>query len=92
MSAVARYVVGDDFVNYALKRDLVKANKAGVFEDMGDDSEQEDRHVSELERRMLALDDKETYIAVKTLLQSHSKTFIKTLYYMKEEGEMYERH
>ena len=88
MSAVARYVIGDDFVNYVLKRDLIKANKAGVFKDMGDDSEQEDRHVSEFERRMKALDDKETYIAVKTLLESHSETFIKTLYYMKEEGEI----
>ena len=82
------YVIGDDFVNYALKRDLVKANKAKVFDDLGDDSEQEDRHVSELERRMKALDDKETYIAVKTLIKNHSETFLKTLYYLKEEGEI----
>ena len=88
MSAGLGFVIGDNFVNYALKRELVKANKAGVFEDMGDQSEQEDRHVSEFERRMKALDEKETYIAVATLIRTHSETFIKTLYYLKEEGEI----
>ena len=82
------YIVGDNFVNYSLKRDLVKAHKEGVIKDMGDDSEQEDRHVSEFERRMKALDEKETYIAVKTLIMEHTDTFIKTLYYMKKEGEI----
>lgn len=85
---MSSFVIGDNFVNYALKRDLKKAHKAGVFKDIGDESEQEDRHVSELERRMNALDEKETYIAVKTLIKMHSETFIKTLYYMKEEGEL----
>lgn len=75
----------DSFISYALLKDIKKAHKAGVFEDMGDDSEEEDRHVSELERRMAALDEKETYITVRTLIQNHRRTFIKTLEYM--EGE-----
>ena len=77
------FVIGENFVNYSLLKDLKKAHK-----DMGDDSEQEDRFVSELERRMAALDEKETYIVVKTLVNHHRKTVIRTLEYM--EGEQNE--
>lgn len=79
------FVIGENFVNYSLLKDLKKAHKAGVFEDMGDDSEQEDRFVSELERRMAALDEKETYIVVKTLVNHHRNTVIKTLEYLDEQ-------
>jgi len=78
---------GDTFVNYALCRDLVKAHDAGVFPDMGIDGEDEERHVSELERRLKAFDDKEVYIAVKTFANHHRKTVVKTLEYMQKEGE-----
>ena len=80
------YVIGENFVNYALLKDLKKAHKAKVFDDMGDDSEQEDRFVSELERRMAALDEKETYIAVKTFVDHHRETVIKTLEYLNRKG------
>lgn len=80
------YIVGDTFVNYALTKDLKEAHKAGIFEDFGDDSEQEDRFVSELERRMMAIDEKETYIVVKTLVNTHRKTVAKTLEYMERKG------
>lgn len=76
--------IGETFVNYALCRNIKDAAKAGVFE-LGIDSEEEDRFVSELERRLKAFDEKETYIAVKTLVNTHRNTFIKTLEYM--EGE-----
>lgn len=80
-------MIADTFVNYALCKDVKKAYKAGVFPDLGDDSEDEDRHISELERRMAALDEKETYITVKTLVTNHRKTFIKTLEYMEGENK-----
>ena len=79
------FVIGENFVNYALLKDLKKAHKAGVFEDFGDDSEQEDRCMSELERRMAALDEKETYIAVKTFAEHHRETVIRTLDYLDEQ-------
>lgn len=79
---------GDAFVNYALCRDLVEAHAAGVFPEMGIEGEDEDRHVSELERRMKALDEKEVYIAVKTFIENHMRTVVRSLEYMqKKEGE-----
>ena len=66
--------VGETFVDYALCKNVKQANKAGVFEDIGIDSEEEDRHISELQRRMTALDEKETYVVVKTLVETHMKT------------------
>lgn len=83
-----KVLIGDDFIDYEMLRELKRAHKAGVFTDFGIDSEEEDRHVSELARRMSALDEKETYIAVKKLIYSHTETFIKALYFIKkEEGE-----
>lgn len=79
------FVKGDNFVNYALCKDLKKAHKAGVFEDIGIESEQEDRYVSELERRMKALDDKSVYIAVKSFAEQHRETVIRTLDYLDEQ-------
>lgn len=81
------FVLGDTFVNYALIKDINRAYQARVFTNMGDLSENEERHVSELERRMAALDDKETYIAIRTLVKHHRKTVVKSLEYMEKEGE-----
>lgn len=79
--------VGDTAVDYALLKDIEKAYRAGVFSDMGIENENEDRHVSELEYRMAALDEKETYIALKTLIKHHKNTVAKTLEYMEQEGD-----
>lgn len=81
------FVVGDDFVNYTLLRDIDKAYKAGVFPDKGIDNEDEDRYLSELERRMTALDDKSVYVAIKAFVKHHRKTVVRTLEYMEKEGE-----
>lgn len=79
---------GDTFVNYSLLTDLEGAYRAKVFPDMGIDGEEEERYVSELERRMIALDDKSVYIAVKAFVDTHRATVIKTLEYLqKKEGE-----
>ena len=72
-------------VDYELQKDLRKAHKAGVFPDMGVDNENEKLHVSELEYRLEAFDEKETYIAIKTLAKCHRDTVRKSLEYM--EGE-----
>lgn len=83
--------IDESFVNYALLKDIRQAYTAGVFDDLGDVSEDEDRHVSELERRMKALDEKETFVVVKTLKENHSETFEKTIEYLsKKEGETHE--
>ena len=66
-------------VDYALLKDLEQAHDAGVFNDMGVDNDNEKLHVSELEYRVSAFDEKETYITVKTLVNHHRKTVVKTL-------------
>lgn len=83
-----QFIIGETFVNYSLVKDYKKAHKAGVFRDLGIEDENEERCMSELERRMAALDEKETYIAVKTFIEHHRETVIKTLEYLnKKEGE-----
>ena len=79
--------IGDTFVNYTLCKDIKKAAQAGIIE-QGFDTEEEDRFVSELERRIAAFDDKETYIAIKTLVKNQARTVARTLTYMEKEGEL----
>lgn len=78
------FIKGETFVNYSLLEDIEQARKAGVFTDSDVKDENEERHVSELERRMSALDEKETYIVVKTLIKNHWDTFSKSIHYIKE--------
>lgn len=77
--------VGDTFVDYALAKDVKGASEAGIF-DMGIDSEEEDRHISELERRVAAFDGKEIYITIKTIIENNWETFSKSIQYL-ERGE-----
>ena len=80
--------IGDTFINYALLKDLEAAYRAGVFPDMGIEDEDEERYVSELERRMIACDEKSVYIAIKSFVAEHRQTVIKTLEYLQhKEGE-----
>lgn len=83
------FIIGETFVDYALVKDVTRAYQARVFDEMGDLSENEERHISELSRRMAALDEKETYIAIKTLVENHLDTVKRTLNYLKvkKEGE-----
>lgn len=73
-------------VDYALLKDIKKAHEWGVFPDMGVNNDNEKLHVSELEYRIAAFDEKETYIAIKTLIDHHRQTVVKTLEYL-ERGE-----
>lgn len=76
--------IGDVFVDYALVKDVDKAHESGVFEDNGVSGETEERHISELARRMNALDEKETYITVRTLFKHHEQTVLRTLKYLQQ--------
>ena len=78
--------VGETLIDYALCKDLDEAEEAGVFVDMSVPGENEDRHVSELGRRMKALDEKETYIAVRALVMNHWETFSKSIQYLERKG------
>ena len=78
--------VGETLIDYTLCEDLVGAEKAGVFVDMSVPGENEDRHVSELGRRMKALDEKETYITVRALVMNHWDTFSKSIQYLERKG------
>lgn len=75
------------FINFELVKDIKKAEKEGVIPDLGFHTENEERHVSELERRMAALDERETYVAVKTIVKHHRDVLVNTLNYMNKEGE-----
>ena len=80
--------IGETLIDYALCEDLEDAESAGVFIDTAVPGENEDRHVSELGRRMKALDEKETYITVRALVMNHWDTFSKSIQYLKnKEGE-----
>jgi len=79
--------IGETFISYVLLTIVRKAFSARVFDDYGDDSEEEDRHLSELERRMAALDEKETFVVVKTLFENHRETFEKTVLFLERGSE-----
>lgn len=78
--------VGETLIDYALCEDLEQAEEAGVFIGIGIPGENEDRHCSELARRMDALDAKEIYITVKTLATNHWDTFSKSILYLERKG------
>ena len=82
-----RTVKDEPFVNFALMKDIEKAIAAGVIHPNAEDNEYEENHLSELERRMRALDEVEDYVTVKTLVKHHRQLFVRILDYMNREGE-----
>lgn len=78
----------EPYVNYSLMKDIRTARAAGLIHpNTSLEDSREQNHLSELERRLRALDEVENYIAVKTLVKYHKKIFLKILEYMNEEGE-----
>lgn len=73
------------YINYDLMDNIERVVDAGVIKEIGDDKDTEERHLSELARRMAALDEVEAYTVIVTLIKYHRETFIKTLEHM--EGE-----
>ncbi len=75
-------------INYKTQRKIERVVDAGVIGEIGDESELEIRHITELEDRMKALDDKEVFVVINTLVKCHREMFVKTLEYLeREEGE-----
>lgn len=81
--------VGETLIDYELLTDINKAIKAGLFE-QGDNSENEDRHVSAFDELMKPLDEKEVYIVTRNLVRYHRIAFARTLHYLEKEGELKE--
>lgn len=79
--------VGETLIDYTLKDNLKDAWNAGVFDDNGCPGENEDRHCSELSRRVSVFDEKETYIAIRALVMNHWETFSKSIQFLKGRGE-----
>ena len=77
----------ESFIDFALCKDIIKAHKAGVFEDMGVEGEEEDRYVSALKRRMRAFDEKSVFVAIRTFVKHQRETVVRTLEYIQKEGE-----
>lgn len=77
---------GETLVDYLLKKDLEIAEKAGLFKDCGVPGENEDRHISELGRRMAALDDKEIYVTLRAIVLNHWEAFSKSILYLERKG------
>ena len=79
--------IGETFINYFLLKDMDNAEEDGIIPN-GFHTEEEERHISELDRRMSALDARETYVTIKALIKSNRKTFVRTLEYINEkEGD-----
>ena len=80
--------IDGSFINFALVKDVKGAREDGIIQDRGIDTEEEQRHVSELERRVRAFDDEEMYVTLKSFIKYHVKTLSKILVYLeKKEGE-----
>ena len=77
--------IGEVFVDYGLCDEIDRAYEVGVFEDKGVEGENEDRHLSELNRRMVALDSKEVFVVTRAILENHKETVKRTIKFM--EGE-----
>ena len=78
----------EPFVNFALMDDVRKAEQAGVIHPNAPlNSEYEENHLSELERRFRALDEVEDFVTIATLVKHNRKLFIKILEYMNKEGD-----
>ena len=77
----------DSFIDYGLLKDIEAAYRAKVFPDMGVEDEDEERYVSELDRRMTALDEKSVYVTVRAFVKGHRETLIRAIEHIQKEGE-----
>lgn len=79
--------IGETLIDYELLKEVDRAVLDRVI-NQGDDSENEDRHISLLDNLMIPLDDKEVFVLVRNLIKYHREDFVKTLEYLnRKEGE-----
>ena len=80
--------VGESFVNFLLMQDVGQAEKDKIITlNVPLDNEYEEAHLSELERRLRAFDEVETYVAIKALVKHQRETLIRIFDYMEKKGE-----
>lgn len=79
--------IDGSFINFALVRSIKDAIAAGVIKGDYIDKDKEQCHISELERILTALDEEEVFVATKTFIKHHRKTFVRILEYLDKEGE-----
>ena len=79
--------IDGSFINYVLVKCIKKAISAGIFKGDYIDTDKEQCHISELERILMAFDEEEVFVATKTFIKYHRKTFQKILNYLDKEGE-----
>lgn len=72
-------------VNHLLAREIEDAINAGVIN--GIYSNFNVPSISELEQRIRALDEIDTYVVIKSLIKYHRELFVKVLEHMNKEGE-----
>lgn len=70
-------------INYALLREIQEAIDAGVINEMY--SNFNEPSISELERRIKALDEIDIYVTIKTLVKYRRALFVNILEYMNEQ-------
>ena len=75
------------FINFGLIKNVRQAVLDKIFKQEVFDTEEEERHLSELERRMKALDEVEVYVVTRTFVNHHTDIFVKTLEYISREKE-----
>ena len=75
------------FINFALIKNVRKAVISKIIKQYVFDTEEEERHLSELERRMKALDEVEVYVITKTFIEHHREIFVRSLEYISKEKE-----
>lgn len=75
------------FINFKLVKEIKDAKAAGLVKAEYINTDQEQCHISELERILMALDDEEIFVATKTFIKYQRKLFIDIIEYINKEGE-----
>lgn len=75
------------FINYDLMNDIERVVDAGVIQEVTSDPSFDERHLSELSRIVMAMDEKEIYTVIKAIVKSHRETLVKTLEDIQKEGD-----
>lgn len=76
----------DSFINYNRMKEMEQLAEAGFFKDNAI-SKFNWGSWSELERRIKAMDEKDVYIIIRSIIDNHRDLLIKTLEHLEKEGD-----
>ena len=79
--------IDGSFINFKLVMETKGAIAVGVIKGDYIDTDQEQCHISELERILMAFDEEELFVATKTFIKYQRKLFIDIIEYINKEGE-----